>query len=668
MARRWRPQRFADVIGQDHVTKTLQRAIARGRVAHAYIFAGPRGVGKTTTARLLAKAINCHQPVTDEHGLPEPCNECPACEDITGGGALDVIEIDGASNNKVEDVRTLRENIKFAPSSLRRKVYIIDEVHMLSPAAFNALLKTLEEPPEHAMFIFATTEIHKVPATVLSRCQRFDFKRIPAREIKRQLEKIVAGDKLKVEDDALVAISLKAEGALRDGLSILDQLVAYQGEEGITLEGVRQALGLIGTELYFRTTGLAAGGMVAPALALADDLAAGGHDPREYLRGLQRHLMNLLFLRAGGSPEELDAGEEDRARYAEAARGLSDEDLLRMGEWAAETEDILRDALDPGVRLELFLVRLAVMDRAVEIGALLERLGVAPESLRRAQGTDTPPAARPSAPPARATASPDMAAPAAASPAAKQASPPPGESPAATAASSGGGGSTPETAAGKQESPGAERDGSGGQPSGGTDKPATPGKPKPPGDSPEPPPDDDPGPPPPKPPDSPSPGASGPSPEENGEPEEENDILAADEGESTQLSLVDLRAGWLELCDRVNGLRRTLGVHLEQGAPTAVENGAVEITFDPANEFEYEQVARHRQYIQRALRLHFGASRKVILKRGSVPESARPPRRKSLGEKQRELLKKALERNPVWRDMMQRFDLELEERGGGRGR
>ncbi|MBZ0265907.1 DNA polymerase III subunit gamma/tau [bacterium] len=383
MARRWRPVKFSEVVGQEHVTRTLQRAISRGRVAHAYLFTGPRGVGKTTTARLLAKAINCKNPVQSETEGFEPCNDCDTCSDIAGGNALDVIEIDGASNNKVEDVRTLRENVKYAPSSLARKVYIIDEVHMLSNAAFNALLKTLEEPPEHAMFIFATTEVHKVPATVLSRCQRFDFKRISTKEIRGQLDRIVQGDELAVDEDALVTIAVKAEGALRDALSILDQLVAYQGDEKISIDVVRQALGLIDLEMFFRLTDIAGSGDVAEALKLSDELNGGGFDPREFLRGLQKHILDLLYVKCGGKAVELDVPDNFQDRYASSIDAMSDEDFLRIGEWAAEAEDTLREVLDPRVRLELFLVRICKMDRAVDLGALLERMGVTPDSFKK---------------------------------------------------------------------------------------------------------------------------------------------------------------------------------------------------------------------------------------------------------------------------------------------
>lgn len=251
---------------------------------------------------------------------------------------------------------------------------------MLSMAAFNALLKTLEEPPEHAMFIFATTEIHKVPATVQSRCQRFDFKRLSSREIRQQLEHITGTDNIDIDQDALIAISIKAEGAMRDALSILDQLIAFQGDERITAEVVQQALGMIGTELFIRTLELAGSGDLARGFTLAEDLNASGTDPREFLRGLQRHILDLLFLKAGGKLSDLEISEVFHDSYRRIADLLSDEDFLRMGEWAAETEDLLRDAIDPGIRLELFLIRLVKMDSAVQIGALLQKMGISPES------------------------------------------------------------------------------------------------------------------------------------------------------------------------------------------------------------------------------------------------------------------------------------------------
>jgi len=666
--------------------------MARGRVAHAYILTGPRGVGKTTVARLLAKAVNCKNPVVDSEGMQEPCNECDACLDITSGNSMDFIEIDGASNNSVNNVRDLREKIKYAPASLKTKIYLIDEVHMLSQSAFNALLKTLEEPPDHAMFIFATTEAHKVPVTVLSRCQRFDFKRISTREIRTQLQKIVDGDKLQVDDGALVGISVKAEGGLRDALSMLDQLVAYQGDDPITEEVVRQALGLIGSEVYFRTTDMAASGDVSAALRLAENLSEGGHDPREFLRGLQSHTLRLLFLRAGGGVEELEVSEEDRTGYAARIDTLTDEELLRIGEWAAEAEDVLRDALDPQVRLELLLVRIARMDRSVDLGALLEKMGVEPSGFhqKRVRPT-TSPATPASPPPAMSTPIPPAASTGSQAPLAKevfaaeapQPTEPPEDSPTfpevdqeeqvsespvepvsepvglsaddpldrpADAAED-----EPqvetwirEASSESEEEPEAAPSPTA-QPEEGGDEPPDEG-----GED-----DDDGGEPIDPLPSSDLPGGGAPLPKPSPEPDEEEESTEVDTQDDRQLSLVDVRSQWLELCDAVNSLRFTLGGSLEKGAPTSLENGSLEVTFDMGNKFDYDHVMRQRDLVSQAFRAHFGQSKKIVVMRGNIPESSRPERRKTQIDVRREELAKALETRPAWNELVKRFELRL---------
>ncbi|TSA28171.1 MAG: DNA polymerase III subunit gamma/tau, partial [Ignavibacteriales bacterium] len=223
-ARKWRPQTFADVVGQEHITTTMKNAILSNRIAHAYLFAGPRGVGKTTTARILAKVLNCLNPKNGE-----PCNECEMCKSFANSRSLDIIEIDGASNRRIEEIRTLRESVKYAPTKGNYKVYIIDEVHMLTTESFNALLKTLEEPPEHTVFIFATTDVHKVPLTIISRCQRFDFRRIEMSVIKKLLKEIADAEKIKIDDIALTLIAKKADGALRDAQSLFDQVISFSG-------------------------------------------------------------------------------------------------------------------------------------------------------------------------------------------------------------------------------------------------------------------------------------------------------------------------------------------------------------------------------------------------------------------------------------------------------
>ncbi|HSF32095.1 MAG TPA: DNA polymerase III subunit gamma/tau, partial [Candidatus Tectomicrobia bacterium] len=241
-ARKWRPQTFAELVGQEHVARTLQNALRQGRIAHAYLFSGTRGVGKTTTARVLAKALNCEQGP-----LPEPCNECALCQAITMGSSLDVLEIDGASNRGIDEIRDLREKIRYAPARSRYKVYIIDEVHMLTEHAFNALLKTLEEPPPQVVFIFATTEPQKVPITILSRCQRFDFRKVASAEIALCLEKIAEQESIRISREALHRIARRAEGSLRDAQTLFDQVVAFCGSE-VREEDVGQLLGLAGED------------------------------------------------------------------------------------------------------------------------------------------------------------------------------------------------------------------------------------------------------------------------------------------------------------------------------------------------------------------------------------------------------------------------------------
>ena len=244
-ARKWRPQKFEDVVGQEHITSTLKNAIKENRIAHAYLFTGPRGVGKTTTARILAKTLNCTNRKNSE-----PCNECEMCRSIQNSQLIDIIEIDGASNRGIDEIRTLRESVKYAPTHGKYKVYIIDEVHMLTKESFNAFLKTLEEPPEHVIFIFATTDVHKVPLTIISRCQRYDFRRIQLDKIKETLKMIANEEKIKIDDKTLTIIAKKADGALRDAESYFDQVVAFsQGK--IDAELVTQMLNLIDEEIYF---------------------------------------------------------------------------------------------------------------------------------------------------------------------------------------------------------------------------------------------------------------------------------------------------------------------------------------------------------------------------------------------------------------------------------
>jgi DNA polymerase III subunit gamma/tau len=367
-ARKWRPMRFEDVAGQNHVTITLRNALSSKRLAHAYLFSGPRGVGKTTTARLLAKALNCAAPVDSN-----PDNTCESCKEITEGRSFDVLEIDGASNRGVEEIRNLRESVRYAPAKGGYKVYIIDEVHMLTKEAFNALLKTLEEPPPHVVFIFATTEVHKLPATILSRCQRFDFRRIGVEQIMTNLRGIAHEEKLKIDDEALLLIARKGDGSLRDAQSFFDQVVALCGRD-ITHAQILEALNIVDVEVYFRVTGLIRARDARGALALVEELMANGHDLREFLSGLQEHFRNLLVVQTTGAPTLIETSDVYRQRYAEEAAQFTTADLLRYQRFVGTTEAALRYSAQPRFKLEADMVQLVLLPGAADVGNILERL------------------------------------------------------------------------------------------------------------------------------------------------------------------------------------------------------------------------------------------------------------------------------------------------------
>lgn len=355
--RRWRPQKFAEVVGQRHVVLTLQRAITQGRVGHAYLFAGPRGTGKTTVARILAKALNCRQGPA-----PEPCLRCDVCQAIAAGSCLDVIEMDAASNRGVDEVRHLRENVGLAPAQGRTRVYIIDEVHMLTTEAFNALLKTLEEPPPHVLFVLATTEPHRLPLTITSRCQRFEFRRLDTREMVARLKEVAAREGIPASDDALGAVARYAEGSLRDAISLLDQLTAYSAE-GITQETVWAVLGRAPLEMLSELGRALAGGDAVQVLSLIDEASARGLDMRQVLRDLAAYLRDLSVLATCGDGASLlylppgevaqargEAGQFPVERWWELATGL------------ARAEGEVRWTSQPRLALELALLRL-VADR-----------------------------------------------------------------------------------------------------------------------------------------------------------------------------------------------------------------------------------------------------------------------------------------------------------------
>ena len=299
IARKWRPQNFDDVIGQQHITDTLKNEIQSGRLAHAFLFSGIRGIGKTSAARILAKALNCQSGDTP---TAEPCGQCDACLSIRNGTATDVMEIDGASNRKIENIRELRENIKFSPAKLRYKVYIIDEVHMLTKEAFNALLKTLEEPPKHAIFILATTDDHKVPITITSRCQRFSFRSVGLNDMSRALQRITEAENIQIDEQSLLYIAKRSEGSMRDAQSILEQVISYCGKE-ISREKVSEILGVVGSESIQDVVGAMLSDEPEKILEVVHSLVLQGHDLEQFYKELIEHVRNLLVLKVSPKAE-----------------------------------------------------------------------------------------------------------------------------------------------------------------------------------------------------------------------------------------------------------------------------------------------------------------------------------------------------------------------------
>ena len=419
LARKWRPQTFDEVVGQPTLTRTLRNALASGRVGHAFLLSGARGVGKTTTARILAKALNCSR---GEGPTPEPCGACSSCREVAAGTALDVQEIDGATNNGVEQVRELRESARYNPARDRFKIWIIDEVHMLSTGAFNALLKTLEEPPPRVKFIFATTEYHKIPDTILSRCQQYDFRMIPARELLAHLRTVAEGEGIRVTDEALARVARAAEGSVRDALSLFDQVLAFSGSE-VKDEDVTALLGLVDRELLLRASSAVVSGDSLAALELVESLADFGSDYRNFTREVLLHFRELLLLKLAPPSSGLLSGilPEERDRMKPLAEALSEEDLLRAFEVLTQAETDLRLAQDPRVTLELALLKLVQLRRLVPFAELVERVE------RLAAGRPSP-APVPPAPSRSATKAAELSA--AALPAAPPAAAAPAEGPA----------------------------------------------------------------------------------------------------------------------------------------------------------------------------------------------------------------------------------------------
>lgn len=388
-ARKFRPETFEEIVGQETVTRILTNAIQTSRIPQSFLFAGPRGIGKTSTARILAKALNCEKGPTEK-----PCGQCEICREIARSISLDVLEIDGASNRGIEEIRTLRENVKFKPAFSRFKIYIIDEVHMLTGEAFNALLKTLEEPPEHVKFIFATTEPHKVPLTILSRCQRFNFKRIPTERMIQKLDEIARQEGLKPEPQALFLIARSSDGSLRDAETLLDQLGALS-EGRIREEEVLFALGLAGEEVYFELLEALRAKNAPKMLSLVQTLYESGKDLVQFGRGLYELFRNLLLLRIGeGAEAFIEMSQESGKQLLGFKEAFSREELLLILSLLQNLQGELRRALAPAkLLLEITLLKLLHLEGLQEVKELLEK------SEKEAGGTETPKGPGPFSPP-----------------------------------------------------------------------------------------------------------------------------------------------------------------------------------------------------------------------------------------------------------------------------
>ncbi|MFZ1947754.1 MAG: DNA polymerase III subunit gamma/tau [bacterium] len=369
IARKWRPATFDQVVGQEHVTRTLKNALSSGRVAHAYLFTGPRGVGKTTVARVLAKSLNCAEAPT-----VNPCGKCSSCIEIAQGSSMDVVEIDGASNRGIDEIRNLRESVRYAPVGGKKKVYIIDEVHMLTTEAFNALLKTLEEPPPHVVFVFATTQPLKVLGTITSRCQRFDFRRISAAEIAARLAEICKGDGHTCEPGALALISQQADGSMRDAQSMLEQVLAFSGGTA-TEADIRPIMGLRGSEMLSRIGGAIVGGDQRQVMEILGEAFDAGVDPLDLVASLTEWTRNLLVTSIDPDSRELQAlSPEARRELTEAAAALSSEHLLCVLSMLAEAEDSLKRATHQRYLLESVILRITRIKSVARVSDLIKVL------------------------------------------------------------------------------------------------------------------------------------------------------------------------------------------------------------------------------------------------------------------------------------------------------
>ena len=382
---KWRPQTFEDVVGQDHLTKTLINAFKKDRVAQGYILTGPRGVGKTTTARIISKTLNCS---TAKNGVP--CNECNSCKEIIDGRNLDVLEIDGASNRGIEEIRNLREQIKYTPMNSHYKVFIIDEVHMLTNQAFNALLRTLEEPPSHGKFILATTDIHKVPSTIISRCQRFDFNRITLDVISKRLSLILKAESIDIDDASLLSISQKADGSMRDALSLLDQVIAYSGDS-IKIEDVSAVIGLIPNEIYFDFSNAIVEKDYNKMMSVIESIHSAGLSLQDLTEGLIKHYNNLLITLVDKGEDLLSGmSEEIKNQYINSSNSYINKDIIRISKVLHDMQFSLKQVSQPMIVFEMTALKLLEMDTSVSISELISDIS-SKESKKKVIESKEPP-------------------------------------------------------------------------------------------------------------------------------------------------------------------------------------------------------------------------------------------------------------------------------------
>ena len=368
-ARKWRPNKFSEIVGQEHITNTLINAIKSERIAHAYLFTGPRGVGKTTTARILAKRLNCLNP----NGA-EPCDECEICKTVKGGQLLDIIEIDAASNRGIDEIRSLRDSVKYAPTKGKYKVYIIDEVHMLTRESFNAFLKTLEEPPEHTIFIFATTDVHKVPLTIISRCQRYDFRRIELHTIKEQLHKIAVSEKYEIDDETLTIIAKKADGALRDAESYFDQVISYCGGDNITKEAVSEMLNLISDDIYFDVSNAVISKDYKSVFNITETIYKNGWNFIDFFTGLIEHFRNILIVTLTEKSDLIETSETNKKKYLQYKNVFSEGDLLRLLNYLNKSFQELRFTQNQKLKIEVSLTHLVGLEKSSTISEIISKV------------------------------------------------------------------------------------------------------------------------------------------------------------------------------------------------------------------------------------------------------------------------------------------------------